>query len=75
MENLTGTKVYVSAKHLPIPQVHKGISFVNSVTYKTYPEPSEILYRSATSVHNWAFPVQNSSAVQQNPHATLEEIS
>jgi hypothetical protein len=36
---------------------------------------SEILHRSIASVHNWEFPVKNSSAVQHNLDATLEEIA
>ena len=75
MENLTGTKVYVSAKHLAIPLVHKEIFLLNSVTCLRNLARAEIQRRSATSVHNWAFPVKNLSAVQQKLDATLEEIA
>ncbi|MGO4476066.1 hypothetical protein AB4Z32_07390 [Massilia sp. 2TAF26] len=75
MENLTGTKVYVSSKHLAIPQVHKKISLLNSITCLCNLPGAEIRHRSGASVHNWAFPVKNSSAVQQKLDTTLEEIA
>jgi hypothetical protein len=75
MENLTGTKVYVSSKHLAIPQVHYKIYLLNSSTCPSTLAEVEISHRWRASVHNCAFPVQNFSAVQQKPDATLEEIS
>ncbi|MGB9108411.1 MAG: hypothetical protein WCC39_06955 [Telluria sp.] len=75
MENLTGTKVYVSSKHLSIPQVHETIYLLNSVTCQRTLTETEIPHRWDTSVHNCAFPVQNFGAVQQNLDATLEEIA
>jgi hypothetical protein len=75
MENLTGTKVYVSSKHLAIPQVHKTIYLLNSGTCLRTLTATEIRHRSRASVHNCAFPVKNLSAVQHKLDATLEEIS
>jgi hypothetical protein len=75
MENLTGTKVYVSSKHLAIPQVHQKNYLLNSVTCLRALTETEISHRWRASVHNCAFPVQNFSAVQQKPYASLEEIS
>jgi hypothetical protein len=75
MENLTGTKVYVSSRHLAIPQVHKNFSLLNSSTCLCNLGKTEIRHRSPASVHNWAFPVKNLSAVQQKLDATLEEIA
>jgi hypothetical protein len=75
MENLTGTKVYVSSKHLAIPQVHKKFSLLNSGTCLCNLLDPEIRHRSAASVHNWAFPVKNSSALQHKLDTTLEEIA
>jgi hypothetical protein len=75
MENLTGTKVYVSSKHLVNPHVLGKIFPLNSGTCLRALADAEIRYRSAPSVHNCAFPVKNSSAVQQKLDATLEEIS
>jgi hypothetical protein len=75
IENLTGTKVYVSSKHLAIPQVHQRKYLLNSSTCLRALSETEIPYRWRTSVHNYAFPVQNFSAVQQKLDATLEEIS
>jgi hypothetical protein len=75
MENLTGTKVYVSSKHLAIPQVQEKIFLLNSGTCLLALARVKIRYRSVTSVHNCAFPVKNLSAVQHKVDATLEEIS
>jgi hypothetical protein len=75
MENLTGTKVYVSSKHLSIPQVDQIIYLLNSGTCFRTLTKTEIPHRLRTSVHNFAFPVKNLSAVQQKPEASLEEIS
>jgi len=75
MENLTGTKVYVSSKHLAILQVHKKFYLLNSGTCLSNLAKTEIRHRSPASVHNWAFPVKNLSAVQQKLDATLEEIA
>jgi hypothetical protein len=75
MENLTGTKVYVSSKHLANPQVHEKNFLLNSGTCLSALAEAEIRYRSATSVHNCAFPVKNLGAVQHKPDATLEEIT
>jgi hypothetical protein len=75
MENLTGTKVYVSSKHLAITQVHYKIYLLNSITCLRALTGTEIAHRSSSSVHNWAFPVKNFSAVQQKLDTTLEEFS
>jgi hypothetical protein len=75
MENLTGTKICVSSKHLAIPQVHKTFYLLNSGTCLRALITAEIRHRSPTSVHNFAFPVKNLSAVQHKLDATLEEIS
>ncbi|MFK3739116.1 hypothetical protein [Massilia sp. TN1-12] len=75
MENLTVEKVYVSAKHLAIPQRQQKISPLKSTVCNFHAQASETVHRSATSVHNWEFPVKNSSAVQQKLDAILEEIS
>jgi hypothetical protein len=75
MENLTGTKVYVSSKHLAIPQVHQKNYLLNSITCLHTLAETEIRHRWGTSVHNCAIPVQNFSAVQQKLDTTLEEIS
>jgi hypothetical protein len=73
MAPLTGTKVYVRSNHLAIAQAWKLFYPINSRTYKTGIGAAESSHRWPASVHNWAFPVKNSSAVQQNPDATLEE--
>jgi len=46
---------------------------MNSTTYVFQLCAREIAGRSIASVHNFAFPVKNLSAAQQNLDATLEE--
>ena len=75
MENLTGTKVYVSSKHLVIPHVRGKIFLLNSITCLHALTGAEIRYRSAPSVHNCAISGGELRRSAAKLDATLEEMS
>jgi hypothetical protein len=55
MENLTGTKVYVSSKHLANPHVRRKTFPLNSNTCLWTFAEAENQYRARSSVHNCEF--------------------
>jgi hypothetical protein len=75
MESLTNAKVYVSAKHLLFSLARPKFTSIKSMTWKFRLQAYNMLIGLGSSVHNWAFPVKNSIAAQQNLDATLEECA
>jgi hypothetical protein len=75
MEKLTVEKVYARSKRLEILYFWHYLHPIKSSTYSFPLCAYEISHRLSASVHNWAFLVENLSAVQQNLDAILEENS
>jgi len=73
MEKLTVKKVYARSKRLEILYFWNHNIPIKSITYSFPLWPYEISHRFRASVHNWAFLVENLTAVQQNLDAILEE--